>query len=550
MSSTSSSYTLGIDFGTLSARAVLVSVITGETVCSCEYVYPHGILSRLMDGTSLEGEWAIQLPGDYRSALFAVIRDLIAAAGIDEKQVIGLGIDTTCCTILPVDADGTPMCETEKYRSSPHAYVTLWKHHGAQEDANRIEQLERESKVPWLRKFGGHVNCEDFYPKAAQIAREAPTLFDECDRLLNLGDWLVRLLTGNDVRSYQTAAYKTWYDTERGDVPESFLSAILPGFERILDKFPKNTVMLGDCAGTLSAEAAALTGLAEGTPVSAAAIDSHAALFGCRICRPGDAVMSVGTSSVCIVQSDFYTEIDGINGVCADGTFPGLYSYEGGQAAVGDMFAWFAENCVCEEYRQEARERGVGVQTLLTEKAFGKRPGQTGLVALDWINGVRSTLMNFDLSGLICGVRLGTKPEDIYRALLEASAFGARKIISAFEESGVSINAVYASGGIPGKNPELMQLYADVLRRDISILDVPYSGAVGSALLGLAAAGDGSASLVSLAEKFKGKAKKVYHPNVENSAVYDELYRIYSQLYAMFGQQNAIMSELTRLRNS
>ena len=550
MSSDKKKYTIGIDFGSLSARAVLMDIADGSAAGSCVYVYPHAVLSsRLPDGSPLPPDWALQLPEDYLNALKNLIPRLLEDCGISGQQVLGLGLDVTSTTMLPTDALGRPLCELEDMASQPHAYIKMWKHHAAQPHAERIEALAKAGGQSWLSQFGGFISGEHFLPKAAQIAEEAPELYNRCGKLAEVGDWLVWQLTGQPSRGYCAAAFKTYYNTKTGDVDPDFLEKVHPLLKTLPDKLPAPVVMPGDSAGGLTESWAELTGLLPGTPVSAAGVDAHVTAIGCRSVQPGDALLIIGTSTCFIMLGEEYCEPVGLNGVVPEGIVPGLNAYEGGQAAVGDMFQWFCDNCVPERCFAEAAERDMDIQAYLSMKASAKKPGESGLVALDWINGVRSTLMDFELSGLIMGLGMDTAPEDIYRALIEATAFGAKKILNALTDGGVAVKRVYASGGIPLKNPLLMQIYADVFDMDIHVVDEPYSAALGSAFLGQAASvGGGFAGLADLAGMRPPKVWKTYRPIGENAAVYAELFDIYSRLYERYGRESDDMKKLRRLR--
>lgn len=544
-------YTIGMDFGSLSARAVLMEVCTGEAVASRVFPYPHGILSEaLPGGKTLPPDWALQLPSDYREAFAALIPALIKEQGLEAEQIIGLGLDVTSTTMLPLTEEGTPLCELPEYKDEPHAYIKMWKHHAAQRQSERIETLAKKRGESWLSQFGGSISGEHFLPKAAQIADEAPELYERCGRLMEVGDYLVWELTGQESRGYCAAAYKTYYSREKGDVSREFLAGINPRLASLPDKLPSPIVMPGDSAGGLRDEWAAATGLLPGTPVSAAGVDAHVTAIGCRTTRPGDVLLIVGTSTCVIMLGEEYREAAGLNGVVPEGIVPSLNAYEGGQAAVGDLFAWFCANCVPEEYHAQARARGVDIQQLLTEKAALRKPGESGLVALDWINGVRSTLMDFELSGLVMGLTLDTKAEDIYRAFIEATAFGAWKILKAAIDEGVRIKRVCASGGIPLKNPLLMQIYADVFNMEIHVVDEPYSAALGSAIMGQAASAGagGFAALGELSAERSEKSGLIYRPIEENAAVYRELFEVYSELYEFYGRKCGAMKKLRELR--
>ena len=549
----SEKYTIGIDYGSLSARAVLMRVSDGVAVASCVYEYPNAVLSdKLPSGRQLPPDWALQVPSDYREALGATIPEILKLSGVSPEQVIGLGLDVTSTTMLPTTAEGLPLCELPQYASEPHAYIKMWKHHGAARQAERMQRLAESGNVPWLSRFGGYISAEHYLPKAAQIADEAPELFEDCGRLIEVGDWLVWQLTGKESRGYCAAAFKTYYSLEKGDVDAAFLEKVSPRLFKLHEKLPSNVVMAGDAVGGLSAEGARLTGLLEGTPVSAAAVDAHVTAIGSKTTEAGAVLLIIGTSTCIIMQGSEYREVRGLNGVVPNGITSGMNAYEGGQAAVGDLFAWFCKNMVPQAYFDEAAERDMDIQQYLSRKASEKRPGESGLVALDWINGVRSVLMDFELSSLICGITLETRPEDIYRALIEATAFGAWKTVKAIIESGVKVERIYASGGIPLKNELLMQIYADVFGMDIHVVEEPYSASLGSAILGLAASenGGGYENVAALCEGYRREAKLIYRPVEKNTEVYRQLFEIYDELYEQYGKYNDTMKKLRSLKGT
>jgi L-ribulokinase len=450
--------------------------------------------------------------------------------------------------MLPTDADGSPLCEDPRFSEDPNSYIKVWKHHAAQRYADMIEDAARNDGSGLLDPFGGHISGEHFLPKAMQIAMESPELYEASGRILEVGDWLVRKLCGTESRGYCGAAFKTYYSEESGDIPSSFFEKISPKLAGLSDKYPQNVVFPGDCAGTLSAEGAELLGLVPGIPVAAAGVDAHTTIYGCGVSRPGQFLMIIGTSTCEMLLSETLSCIDGISGVVNDSVFKGMYTYECGQSGIGDMFAWFADSQVPSEYRAEAEEKGMDVQQLLTRKASLLRPGQNGIVALDWWNGVRSTLMDFSLTGVIAGLSTETSPEEIYRALLESTAYGCRKIIDTLEESGVMIDSLIATGGIPHKNPLMMQIYADVMGRDVLIVDRDYTGSVGSAIMGAAAAQDGFPCLAALTGRYAQPFTTVYHSDPASSKLYDELYKAYCEMYSFFGGKDSLLHRLKDIR--
>ena len=542
-------YSIGIDFGSLSARAVVMDLDSGEILSSAVSEYEHGILTdRLPNGVPLAVDWAVQIPQDYLDSLSGSVREAVAAAGISPSQVAGIGLDVTASTMLPIDSDGKPLCEDPRFSQDPNSYIKVWKHHAAQKYADMIEEAAERDGSGLLDPFGGHISGEHFLPKAMQIAMESPELYDASDRILEAGDWLVRKLCGTESRGYCGASFKTYYSEETGDVPASFFEKISPKLSGLSDKYPRNIAFPGDCAGKLSAEGAALLGLVPGIPVAAAGVDAHTTVYGCGVSRPGQFLMIIGTSTCEMLLSETLSCVEGISGVVYDSIFKDMYTYECGQSGIGDMFAWFADNQVPPEYHREAQEKGLAIQQLLTQKASALRPGENGLVALDWWNGVRSTLMDFSLSGVIAGLTTETSPEEIYRALLESTAYGCRKIIDTLESSGVRIDTLIATGGIPHKNPLMMQIYADVMGRDVLVVDRDQTGSVGSAIMGAAAAGEGFPSLAELTEKYALPFTTVYRPDPDSSSVYEDLYRAYCDMYSFFGGKDSLLHRLKDIR--
>lgn len=546
-----SRYSIGIDFGTLSARAVVMDLSDGKVISSAVSEYAHGVITdNLPCGISLAVDWAVQIPQDYLDSLSESVRKAVKEAGVSPSDIAGIGMDVTASTMLPVDSNADPLCEDPKFSQDPNSYIKLWKHHAAQKYADLIEETARRSGSKLLDPFGGHISGEHFLPKAMQIAIESPELYDRSFRILEVGDWLVWKLTGKESRGYCAASFKTYYSEKDGDIPASFFSSISPSLENLSDKYPRNVLFPGDCAGTLTEEGAELLGLVPGIPVAAAGVDAHTTVYGCGVSRPGQFLMIIGTSTCEMLISDTESRTEGISGVVYDSIFKDTYTYECGQSGVGDMFGWFADNQVPERYKKDAEAKGLSVQQYLTEKASSLAVGENGIVALDWLNGVRSTLMDFSLSGAIAGLTTETTPEEIYKALLESTAFGCRKIIETLESDGVSIDTLIATGGIPHKNPLLMQIYADVMKRDVYIVERDQTGSVGSAIMAAAAASGGFSVLADLTEKYAMPFGAVYHPDKKSSEVYDQLYDIYCEMYSFFGEKNSLMHRLKDIRKN
>jgi len=548
-------YSIGIDFGTESARTVLVDLSNGQEVATAVFSYPDGVIDEKLPGTDirLEPDWALQNPADYVKAVKATVPEVLAESGVASQDVIGIGIDFTACTMLPTKADGTPLCRLPDYRANPHAWVKLWKHHAAQPEADHLNQVARELGEPWLSRYGGKISSEWFFPKALQILNDAPQIYDAANRLIEGADWIVWQLTGVETRNACTAGYKAIWDKRAGFPSPEFFAALHPRLRNIVaEKMSEKTWPLGARAGGLTPEMAAATGLRPGTAVAVANVDAHVSVPASTVTEPGRMVMIMGTSICHMVLGTQQRMVPGMCGVVEDGIVPGLFAYEAGQSCVGDHFAWFVENCVPADYQQQAKRRNVNLHHLLEEKAAALRPGESGLLALDWWNGNRSVLVDVDLTGLLIGATLATKPEEIYRTLIEATAYGTRVIIEAFEDSGVAVKELVAAGGLPERNKLLMQIYADVTGREIKIAGTPQAGALGSAMHGAVAAGSaqgGYDNIRDAAARMAHLKDERYVPDAESSRVYDQLYSEYVTLHDYFGRgSNDVMKRLKRIK--
>lgn len=547
-------YVIGIDFGTESGRVVIADVEQGCELASHATLYRHGtIVERLPgSGRALGQDWALQHPDDYVEVLRQSVPEVLRISGIRPEQVIGIGVDFTSCTSLPVDAKGQPLCVQERYRDEPHAYVKLWKHHAAQEEANRINEWAKESSETFLARYGGKSSSEWMVAKVWQVLNEAPEVYQAAYRFIEAGDWIVQQLTGNWVRSNCSAGYKAFWHKQDGYPSPQFFKQLDPRLEDLTDtKLAGEVLPLGTRAGELTAEAAQLTGLCPGTAVAVAIIDAHAGVAGSGAVRSGQMVMAMGTSLCLLVLSHNEVSVEGVSGVVEDGMITGLYGYEAGQPAVGDLFGWYCDQAVPGYVQEAAAKESVSVHTWLEQRAAELKPGQHGLLAVDWWNGNRSVLEDADLSGLIVGLTLQTKPPEIYRALLESTAFGTRKIMEAFEEAGVLVNEIFACGGLPKRNRLFMQIYADVTGREIKIAAAAETTALGAAIHGAVAAGTergGYPDLATAAIQMAKVREETFRPIPENVAVYDDLYRQYIRLHDVFGRGGLVMKELKRIK--
>jgi len=543
-------YSLGIDYGTLSGRAVLADVKNGEIIGDLVVEYPHAVIDTRESVSQLVGRdvdivpsTALQHPDDYLLVLRSIPK-LLGKTGVNAEDVVGIGIDFTSCTPMPVKSDGTPLCFIDEYRSDIHAYVKLWKHHGATAEADAMNANAPEGTLDY---YGGSVSCEQLLPKLWEIKHRAPHIYDACDLFVEAGDWVIRRLTGKWVGSTCMAGYKVNRTKEDG-YPTEWIKRC-EGIEDAESKLLCDIREPGTSVGTLTAEAAAMTGLAEGTPVSAAIIDAHACVPGAGISEEGKLLGIIGTSACYMLLSSQKHKVGGICGMVDGGIIPGFYGYEAGQSCMGDHFEWFIENCVPKSYYDEAEAKGVSIHTLLCDKASQLAPGSgtaesSPLIALDWWNGNRSVLCDHTLTGTIVGLTLGTRPEQIYRALIEATAYGARMIIEAFRSEGVTVDELYVTGGIPQKNKLLDQIYADVLGIPVKLAACTQCGALGAAMLGAAASGVYGTVGEAINAMGAGVGEE-YYPNRANTAKYDKLFDEYKILHDYFGRgANDVMKRL------
>lgn len=544
-------YAIGVDFGTESGRAVIVRVRDGAELGSAVYQYPDGVIDERLpsSGERLPPEWALQNPDDYIGVFKQAVPAALKASGIDPADVIGVGIDFTSCTMMPTLADGTPLCRVPQWRDNPHAWVKLWKHHAAQPEADKINETARQMGESWLGRYGGKISSEWFFSKALQILDEAPEVYRAADRLIEAADWVIWQLCGVETRNTCTTGYKAIY--QDGKFPDKkYFAALHPELADVIEtKMKKELIPLGGRAGGLTEEAAAWMGLKPGIAVAAANVDAHVTVPAAQVTEPGRMVMIMGTSICHMVLSETVHEVPGMCGVVDGGIIPGMYGYEAGQSGVGDIFAWFVDNAVPPEYHEAAKAKGMDLHAYLEAEAAKQKPGEHGLLALDWWNGNRSVLVDVDLSGLLIGATLGTRAPDIYRALIEATAFGTRVIIEAFEKSGVPIKELVAAGGLPEKNKLLMQIYSDVTGREFRIIDSTQGPALGSAMHAAVAAG--AYPDIQTAAKKMGKLKdEVFKPIAEHQAVYDQLFAEYVTLHDYFGRgENDVMKRLRKIRN-
>jgi L-ribulokinase len=542
-------YSIGLDFGTESVRVVVVDIADGRIAGQGSSAYRHGVIdTELPDrNVPLPPDYALQHPQDWLDSASAACRAAMTASGALPADVVGVGVDFTSCTMMPAFADGTPLCMFERFPRVPLAYPKLWKHHGAKAETDRINELARERNEPWLARYGGTIGLEWFFPKLLETLNHEPGVYDTADVWLEAGDWFVWQLTSGPfpdcstkdlVRSTCQAGYKAQWNAQSGYPSKEFFAALHPKMTDVVEKkMPGTLKSPGVRAGGLTKRSAELLGLREGTPVSAAIIDAHAGVPGAGVASPSTMVLVLGTSACHMMNSRTEQLAPGIAGVVEDGILPGYFGYETGQASVGDAFAWFVDTF---ELSHEEMNR----------EAAKLPPGSGGVMALDWLNGCRTPLMDGNVSGAFIGVTLGTTPAQMYRALIEATAFGLRWIVETLQTAGVPVRRFVASGGLPMKSPLLMQIYADVLNERIALAESDQSVSLGAAILGCLAAGEGVTGYAQASQAIHAMARQredlIYRPDLEARKAYDELYKLYRTLAEPEGQ---LASTMRKLRN-
>ena len=542
-------YVIGVDYGTLSGRALIVRTSDGHEMGSAVFEYPNAVMDRVLNssGAALGPDWALQDAQDYVEVLKHAVPDALRVSGINPADVVGIATDFTACTMVPVLEDGTPLSQLPEFKDNPHAYVKLWKHHAAQPHADRINQLARDRKEKWLPRYGGQISSEWELAKGLQLLEEAPEVYNRMYKFVEAADWIVWQLCGTYVRNACTAGYKG--NLQDGEYPSrDYFKALNPAFETFAEEKIAHTIgELGDNAGPLTAQASQWTGLSEGIAVAVGNVDAHVTAPAAKATEPGQMVAIMGTSTCHVMNHDAITEVPGMCGVVDGGIVSGLYGYEAGQSGVGDIFAWYVDNQVPQKYFDAARAANKSIHQYLTDLAADEAVGAHGLVALDWHSGNRSVLVDHELSGLVIGTTLTTTVEQIYRALLEATAFGTRMIVDTFAKSGVPVKEFIVAGGLL-KNAFLMQVYSDVTRLPISTIDTDQGPALGSAIHAAVAAK--VYSNVNQAAEVMGRVNKhVYTPNEERAKQYDALYREYLELHDYFGRgANNVMKRLKQMK--
>jgi L-ribulokinase len=531
---------IGVDFGTESARSLVLDLRSGEELAVDVVSYPHRVIDETLPetGERLPSDWALQDPDDWVLALEAGIATALDRAAIASGQVAGIGVDFTSCTVLPVTGDGTPLCKLERFRTHRHAWPKLWKHHAAQPIADRLNEVALERGEEFISRYGGRISSEWYFPKLIEIWLEDREVYEAAYGFIEATDWIVWHMTGAERRQMTTAGYKALWSPDTGLPSADFFQAAYAGFDRPAEKLGDSFLPLGARAGSLRPALAERLGLPSSTAVAVGNVDSFVSVPGAGVSDPGTFVSVVGTSICDMVVHPTEIRLPGITGVVRDGILPGLYGYEAGQVAVGDMLAWFVRRLAHPGSTHEELER----------QAAALAPGETGLVALDWWNGNRTILADADLTGVICGLTLHSRPEHIYRALLESIAYGNRRIVENFVEHGLELDQIVACGGVAIASPLLMQLFADISGLPVHVPDSSEVPARGAAMFA-AVAGGVFADISDAVHAARPGTARTYVPDAEAKRVYDRVYEVYHRLHDLLGRSHVeLLHGLKRIR--
>ncbi len=556
-------FTLGLDFGTNSVRALVVDISNGDEIATYVYDYRRGRAGIATD--EKDANIARQDPTDYINGLRGSIKGALEKArkvkGFSPENIIGIGVDTTGSTPMPVDRSGQPLSFSSEFKDNINALAWLWKDHSAHAEAEEITDLARRTHPEYLAKCGGVYSSEWFFSKLLHCLRVDSAVFKAAHSWVELADFIPGVLCGesrpeNLKRSVCAAGHKAMYNKDWGGLPaKDFLKSLAPGLGDLRNRLYTEAYTSDTIAGFLSEEKAKDLGLEAGIPVSVGAFDAHMGAVGAGI-KPGILVKIIGTSTcdmMVVPDKEKLPDIPGLCGIVDGSILPGYFGLEAGQSAVGDIFNWFVENFTTFTDNNQAQD----IHQFFTEKASSIKPGESGLLALDWNNGNRTILVDARLTGLILGQTLNTKPEGIYRALIEATAYGARIIINRFEEYGIKVEEVIACGGIAEKNPLLMQIYADVFERPIKVSSSSQTCALGAAMFGAVVAGKergGYRNIEEAIENMSGVKPEVYYHDKKRSQIYSRLFTLYQQLHDIFGTQeysgnlHHVMKELLQIK--
>ena len=520
-------FTLGFDFGTASVRALVVDVKNGREMGGHTVEY-RVITGTLPDGTQLKPAMALSDPAEYEKAMCEAARGALANSGVGAEEIIGVGVDTTSCSMLAMDDDGKPLCLQEKFRSNPHAWIKLWKSHSAEKEAARAYQVAKERNEEFLHWVGEHISSEWLIPKALETFNDAPDVFAATAHFMDLPDYITFRLCGRYTANIGSLCFK-----ELGmhdELPSAeYLNAVAPGFEVMRDKLAvEKFIRWGEKAGELTEEAAAMLGLTPGIAVAGGSLDGNVPVASLGLYKSGDLLLTLGTSGVLALLNDEAVCVKGVAGANQDTYLPGFIGYEAGMAAMGDLYAWVTDKITPAQYEAEAEKAGMNIHAYLSKLSLERDPRPEDIIALDWLNGHRGPLPRADVKGVLVGLTLDTTAVDIYRAMVEAAAFCVRLNLENIENQGVPAKRIILCGGIARKNPALVQLICDVLGRELLLTDSKDTAALGAAVLAANAAGaEGTTVMGETSMRMAAPVTATFTPNLARKAIFDQRYARY-----------------------
>ncbi|MGD6886517.1 ribulokinase [Staphylococcus shinii] len=533
-------YSIGIDYGTASGRVFLVDTSNGDIISTYIKEYQHGTISESLNGKPLPHNYFLQHAEDYTSILEEGVKHVLAESNVSSDSVIGIGVDFTSCTIVFLDEDFKPLHLNPALKDNPHSYVKLWKHHGAQDEATQMKKVSDEINPSWLDYYGHSVNSEWMIPKILEVKHKAPEILKQTAYIMEAGDYLVSLLTDKNIRSNCGIGFKGFYNEDDG-FNYDFFEAVDPELPAIVkNKCEAPVVPIGESAGNLSEYYQQLWGLSVNVQISPYIIDAHSGVLGVGAIEQGEFTPVIGTSTCHLMLDPKQEPIPAITGSVKDAIIPGLYAYEAGQAAVGDLFNYSAE-LAPKAIADQAEQQGISIFEYLEQLASEIPIDEQHVTVLDWHNGNRSILSDSHLTGSIFGLTLQTPFEMIHRAHIESTAFGTKMIMQQFENNNIPVHTVYAAGGIPIKSELLVDIYANVLNKEIVVIDSSNATALGAAML---AANVGGA-YVTLKEAVQQMKQPIYYrkqPEPEKVKKYEILFQRYKSLHDLLGKSHPELS--------
>mgnify|MGYP002720834504 FL=1 len=534
------SYSIGIDYGTASGRVILVNTSDGKIVSSYEETYQHGTIAEELGGETLPHNYFLQHAGDYNHVLENGVKHVLEESQVNKDEVVGIGVDFTSCTVVFLDENFKPLHMNEDLANHPHAYVKLWKHHGAQDEATQMVEANEKANQNWLDYYGHSVNSEWMIPKILEVKHKAPELLERAHYIMEAGDYMTSLLVNQNIRSNCGIGFKGFYDEVNG-FNYDFFETVDPELPQIVkDKCEAPVIQIGDSAGSLSEYYQNLWGLSSNVQISPYMIDAHSGVLGAGAIEKGEFTPVIGTSTCHLMLDPKQEPIPSITGSVKDAIIPGLYAYEAGQAAVGDLFS-YSERMAPQHIVEEAAKQDKSVLEYLETLASQIPVEDQHVVVLDWHNGNRSILSDSHLTGSVFGLTLQTPFEMVHRAYLESTAFGTKMIMKQFEDNDIPVHTVYASGGIPKKSRLLVDIYANVLNKKVVVLESSNATALGAAMLGANVGG----AYDTLRETVQHMKQPVYYekqPDPEKVKHYEKLFDKYQKLHDLLGREHPELS--------